>query len=157
MRMVSIAVEQRIIEMLESGSHTVSQIASETGVHRKTVYNIAKHGKIRDRRQCDMETVDSVPQYEKLRKPRRCPVCHGLIDQWPCVLCSPVKEIDTSPEMYDMFTDSAIISEAVAITEIITDLAELERLNLICNPLFVHLASRAIECLNRLKEKSDES
>ena len=77
---------------------------------------------------------------------------------WPCLLCCP--DVDSEPQEPKGIKPIKVLeagaAEALEMLRIVQDIRGLFRLNLIKNPLFLALARRAEESLNRITPPNKE-
>jgi len=79
--MISVEKEQQIRLLLKDGL-SIRKIAKKVEVARGTVTAIKKLSEMRKRNSFQ----DGI---KKLKKPRRCKTCGGMMKLWPCLWCHP--------------------------------------------------------------------
>lgn len=152
--MISIAKEKQIRLLLKKGLSN-REIAKRTGTARATVDALKKLPKLRERKYKRLRR-----ELKKLKEPRKCPTCEGMVEIWPCILCHPgvgnyddprPTEIPCRQQM-----SKALVTEIPQLLRIILDIQELHELHLIHHALFDALASRARASLQKLPIETGE-
>lgn len=81
--MISLALEERIRQLLEEGKLSQRKIARTTGISRSTVSAIANGRRATSLAQA---VEDGAEHFSLAQEPRRCPECGGMV-YMPCHLC----------------------------------------------------------------------
>lgn len=152
--MISIEKEKQIRLLLGKGLSN-REIARKTGTARATVDALAKLPGLRERK-CKR----SRQELKKLRGPRKCPTCEGIVEIWPCLVCHPGMGNYNDPKPIRIprrqQMSKALISEVPELLRIALDIRELHELNLIHHALFDDLAARARLSLRKLPTEIGE-
>ena len=135
--MISLEKEKLIRHLLWQGqTHRV--VAKQVGVNRETVGVIAKLPGLRKRKR-------QLPPPQKLKKPRKCPTCGGMVEFQECLICWPREASYDNDRPTNKRTDEEAF---------IWDVWELYQLGVIESPLFLDLAHRAEHILTKIRKRN---
>jgi transcriptional regulator with XRE-family HTH domain len=128
---------------------SLRQIARKAGISHTTVWHIKNSSTIR---------VRKPRPNRQLRIPKKCDLCGATIAIWPCPACHSDKyrydDLDATLPISRIVVEISP-SEMQPVIEILKDLIELWKLNLIDNPLFLSLVERAEKIVNELLTKEE--
>ncbi len=135
--MIPLEKEIYVRQLLKLGL-SYRKIAKKAEVNRETVGVISKLPCLRKRKR-------QLPSPQKLKKPKKCPTCGGMIEFQECLLCWP-KEAS-----YD---NDRPVEKRMDEESFFWDILELYKLNIIKHSLFMDLARRAKHILAKIRKRN---
>ncbi len=141
--MIAVGREIEVRKLLASGS-TVTEIYRLTGVSRLTIRTIRKYPNLRERY---LNPINA----RRLRTPRKCHKCGGMVNFWPCIACWPQRVDFRDATRQDDDAEYMEVEHLMPeIKRIIVDLRRYYEDNKIADGHLAAIGKRASEIYDRL-------